>query len=367
MTPPLSLLIKPAGSDCNLRCRYCFYRPADGPGRARLQRMSDAVLEATIAGFLALPQPLHAFCWQGGEPTLMGAGFYRRVTDLQQRHGRQGQVIANSLQTNLVAMDDDLAAHLAAYRFLVGCSLDGPADLHDRHRRDAAGAGSHARVLAGLAVLRRHGVPANALALVSRDSVGRAPDIMTHLLEQGLVHQQYIPCADVDRHGRPQPWALSGEAWGDFLCALFEAWEAGLQGVVTVRLFEAILARLVDDVAAICTMAPDCRQYLVVEHDGAVYPCDFHVGAPWRLGRLPDDRMADLAAGAAFAAFGARKSELPDACLDCPHRDLCAGDCPRLRAPVSRLCTGWRRFLDATRPRFEALAEVVRAGRLTSR
>ena len=135
MNRALSLLIKPTGADCNLRCGYCFYleRPELYPGEGRA-RMSDDVLEALIRNFMAVEQPVHAFCWQGGEPTLMGLPFFERVVELQRRHGRPGAVIANSIQTNGVLVDDALAAHFARYRFLAGCSLDGPAEMHDRYR-----------------------------------------------------------------------------------------------------------------------------------------------------------------------------------------------------------------------------------------
>ena len=165
---PFSLLVKPASADCDLRCAYCFYldRCRLYPD-ARVHRMSEATLDRMVASYMATDQPTYAFGWQGGEPTLMGLDFFRKVTDLQQRHGRRGAVVANGLQTNATLIDDDLARHLAEYRFLVGASLDGPAELHDHYRRTGGGRGSHADVMRGIACLSRQRVEFNILTLVN--------------------------------------------------------------------------------------------------------------------------------------------------------------------------------------------------------
>ena len=73
----------------------------------------------------------------------MGVDFLRKVISLQKKYGRSGAVVANGLQTNATLIDDDLAAHLARYNFLLGCSLDGPAPIHDRYRLTAGGLPTH--------------------------------------------------------------------------------------------------------------------------------------------------------------------------------------------------------------------------------
>ncbi len=371
--PDFSLLIKPAGPDCNLRCDYCFYldRAALYPATPR-HRMSDDVLEAVIRSFLATPQQNHAFGWQGGEPTLMGAAFFRRVTELQQRHGRPGTLVSNGLQTNGTLIDDDLAAHLAAYRFLVGISVDGPPDLHNRHRRTADGRDSYDSVIRGLGRLRRHGAEVNALALVSQANVRHPERVYRHLRDDlGFLHHQYIECVEFDAAGALRPFAINGAEWGEFLCRLFDLWQAGDTRRVSVRLFDTLLARLVDGATTTCSIGDDCRQYLVVEHNGDVYPCDFHVAPGRLLGNVLRDDWARLWRSPLFRAFGARKRAWPPACRECPHLDLCQGDCPKNRGPAaaagvparSRLCAGWRRFFAHARPGLEALAAEVRRER----
>jgi uncharacterized protein len=365
---PFTLLIKPAGADCNLRCAYCFYLPKGAlyPGRRR-HRMSPDVLEAMIAGYLATPQPVYGFCWQGGEPALMGLEFYRQVTELQKRYGRPGSLVANALQTNVTLIDEPLAEHLARYRFLVGCSLDGPATLHDRYRHSAAGGPSHAETMKGIATLRRHGVALNALVLVSQANVGSAREVYRYLKQEGFHHHQYIPCVEFDEHGRPLPFAISPEQWGEFLCTLFDEWSAEDVPVVSVRLFDALVGKLLDGRDRICTLGRDCRQYFVVEHNGDVYPCDFFVEHAWRLGNLRQTTWQQLVAAAEYREFGGLKRRWDPQCRECPQLDLCGGGCLKHRMYAGRppenrswLCAGWKTFLAHARPRLSELAWQIR-------
>ena len=188
---PFSLLIKPASADCNQRCAYCFYldRASLYPDASR-HRMTDDVLERLISSYLATDQPTYVFGWQGGEPALMGLDFFRRVTALQSKYGRNGSVVANGLQTNATLLEDEFCAHLGKFNFLVGVSLDGPADVHDRYRKYGDGRGTHADVLRGLETLRRHEVEFNILTLVSAANVKRGAEIYRYLRDLGVAYHQ---------------------------------------------------------------------------------------------------------------------------------------------------------------------------------
>lgn len=369
---PQLLLVKPASGDCNLDCAYCFYTcKAQLYPSAASHRMSPAVLERMIASFMQLPLPQHTFAWQGGEPTLLGREFFERVTALQVRYGAPGAAVANGLQTNATLIDDPFAAHLAAYRFLVGVSLDGPAEIHDVYRTGRSGQGSHAAVLRGVGALRRHGAALNALTLVSQANVRRAQEVYRYLVGEGWSHHQYIPCVEHDPSGALQPFAIEGEAWGRFLCELFEAWYPRDVGRISVRHFDALLDRLAPGGTSLCTLGRDCCQYLVVEHTGDLYPCDFFVEAPRRIGNLMSMSWAQALAAPTYRTFGAQKVRWHPACADCPYLDLCAGDCLKHRlvgpAPdprrLSSLCAGWRLFFDRALPTLRRLAQEIREAR----
>lgn len=361
--PPFSLLVKPAGPDCNLRCSYCFYleKASLFPGREPA-RMSPEVLEAMIREYLALDQPVYAFCWQGGEPALMGLPFYRKATALQERCAPAGSVITNSIQTNATGITDALAAHFADYRFLAGCSLDGPQDVHDRYRRGAGGQGSYARVREGLDVLMRRGVEVDILAVVTRANVGNPGRLYDFFRALGCGRLHFIPCVhdgSVDGTGA----AITGEEWGAFLNGIFDRWLPRDVGRLGIRLFDAVVAKMAHDQDWLCTLGRDCRQYLVVEHDGTVYPCDFFVDEGLRLGNVRGDSLAGMRAGEAYRRFGEAKLAAPEECLSCRHWELCRGDCPGNRPVSGRsiLCAGWLRFFDHAGPRLAELARMVRA------
>lgn len=364
-----SLLVKPAGADCNLRCGYCFYldRSSLYP-ETRVHRMSDAVLERLVRSYLATEQPVHAFVWQGGEPLLMGHRFFDRIADLQMAFGRRGSCVSNAVQTNGVLLDDRYARQFRACRFLTGVSLDGPAGLHDSMRRDCGGAGSHGRVLAGIEALRRCGAEFNVLTLVSKGTVGHAKTIYEYLVKEvGATFLQFVECVELDGRGGASPYSVSPTEWGSFLCEIFDAWYASDTRRVSIRLFDTILGKLATGRDLCCTVGSDCRQYFVVEHNGDVYPCDFHVSAEWRLGNVLSDSWDAMAGSELYRRFGARKRELPDACMACEYLSLCAGDCPKNRVghgsgsarALSHLCEGWKMFYAHTLPRFRSLSKEI--------
>jgi len=368
---PFTLLVKPASADCNLRCDYCFYldRGKLYP-EGKTHRMPDDVLDAMISKYMATPQPQYAFGWQGGEPTLMGAGFFRRVTELQEKRGARGARVANGLQTNATLIDDELARHLATYKFLVGVSLDGPADVHDRHRRNAAGRGSHTDVLRGIDRLRRRHVEFNILTLVNEANVGRGSETYRYLRDRGLLFHQYIPCVEFDERGERMPFAIDGPAWGGFLCEIFDEWFTADTRRVSVRLFDSLLAWMVEGRRTTCTMGRNCRQYLVVEHNGDVYPCDFFVEQGLRLGNILTDDWEGMLDSPVYAAFGADKAKWAAECDECRWLDVCAGDCLKHRYAAGRdprrlshLCEGWKRFYAHAMDKLGTLADDIRTER----
>ena len=138
----LHVVAKPIGPACNLSCEYCFYLEKQALyGAGEDYRMSDEVLAAFIRNYLTTqPTPIVEFVWQGGEPTLLGIDFFKRVIELQQSFAGT-KTITNALQTNGTLLTDEWCRFLKQNSFMVGISIDGPQDIHDRYRRDRAGNG----------------------------------------------------------------------------------------------------------------------------------------------------------------------------------------------------------------------------------
>jgi len=367
-----TILIKPASADCNLRCRYCFYLEKQKlyPS-AKYHRMSDAILERLISGYLTTNQFNYSFIWQGGEPTLMGAGFFKRVTELQRKYARPGSRITNCLQTNATLINDDMAEHFARHHFLIGCSLDGSAEIHDRYRKYAGEKPSHKAVLKGIEILRRHGVEFNILTLVSKANVHHARNVYRYLVNNGFAFHQYIPCVEFDTDGTPLPYSITGPEWGKFLCEIFDNWFSKDADTVSVRNFDVILSKQLDNINSVCSLADNCCQYFVVEYNGDIYPCDFFVEKKLLIGNVADTTWKEALASKTYREFGGRKADLNQHCLACSFLNLCMGDCQKYRLEndsrypgISYLCEGWLHFFEHTKYGFESLGEKIQANRL---
>lgn len=368
---PFSLLIKPAGADCNLRCAYCFYLGrAELYPQTRVHRMDEATLTRLVRGFLALPFPAHTFAFQGGEPLLMGEDFYRTLLRLQRRYARPGAQITNCVQTNGTLLTSGLAKLFADNHFLLGVSVDGPAAVHDERRPDPAGKGSHAAVMRGLALLREHNVEHNILTLVSQSNVHDPIGTYRYLRDElGERYLQFIECVEFGSDGARLPYAVTPEEWADFIIAVFDEWYAHDLHSVSVRLFDSIVSKILTGEANSCAMGCDCREYFVVEHNGDVYPCDFFVRPELRLGNILENDWDELWDNPLHTAFGARKAAYNSACRECPYVTFCQGDCPKNRAghdasrdasTLSYLCPAWKRIYAHILPPLRREAAALR-------
>ncbi len=359
-----SLLIKPASADCNLRCDYCFYLEKEKlyPETGR-HRMADATLETLISKYMATRQPVYSFGWQGGEPTLMGADFFMKVTALQEKYGRSGSTVSNGVQTNGTRVTPELARHFAQYQVLVGISIDGPRDIHDVYRKKADGGGSYADVIAGLETLFQHKVEVNALTLVSKANVDKPEVVYGHVKELGLNYHQYIPCVEVDAEGNLLPYSITGEEWGAFLIRLFEIWLKQDVYTVSIRNFDAVLQKIVNNQIVMCSMDRNCSSYFLVEHNGDVYPCDFFVEPELLVGNIHRQTWRVMQESKVYRRFGRKKCEWSGECARCEILDFCAGDCVkhRIGGKKSLLCSGITAFHAATLETFKKIANNLKA------
>ena len=140
---PINFLIKPASSNCNYKCKYCFYNSiAEKRDIASYGIMKEDTLEAIVKKGLEYAEVMCGFAFQGGEPTLAGLDFYVKLIELQKKYNIKKLKIYNSLQTNGMLIDEKWARFLHDNDFLVGLSLDGPKDVHDINRVDSKNHGT---------------------------------------------------------------------------------------------------------------------------------------------------------------------------------------------------------------------------------
>jgi len=330
--------------------------------------MSEDTLESMIASYMKTNQNNnYAFGWQGGEPTMMGLKFFRKVVELQTKYAPPNAVISNGLQTNGTLITNEMAEFFAEYRFLLGVSLDGPEHLHDFYRKTMGLKPTHSNVLRGINHLKKHNVEFNILTLVNDKIVNKASEIYHYLKEKDFFYHQYIPCVEFDEKGKLKAFSITGEDWGNFLCDLFEQWIKEDITKISIRLFDSILNFLVSGIYSVCYMGNNCCQYFVVEYDGGVYVCDFFVRDDLMLGNVKTHSWNDFINSTKYLTFGSQKADFNNKCNNCPFINLCHGDCQKhrynlLNSPktLSILCKGWKAFYVNTLPRFKVLADQIK-------
>jgi len=387
---PFSVMTKPIGPRCNIHCSYCYYLEKERlfPEEKKF-RMPDDVLESYIRQMIEASvearMPTAAFAWQGGEPTMLGLDFFRRVVALQKLHAPAGMTVTNALQTNGILLDDDWGVFFRDNGFLVGISIDGPKKVHDRYRVDRAGRATFDKVMAGLEVLQRHEVEHNALTTVHRANGGKGKEIYRFLKGLGIAFMQFIPIAERNGAdglaGAPQvdrdpgntvtDWSVSPRAYGKFLCDVFDTWFRRDIGKVFVQHFDVMLGKWLGTAGGLCIFSETCGDGLALEHDGSLYSCDHYVYPEYRLGRITETPMREMLWTERQRVFGQdKRSSLTAQCRACSYRFACNGGCPKHRFATSRdgevghnhFCESYTMFFRYANARLREMARLVAAG-----
>jgi uncharacterized protein len=385
------ILAKPIGSLCNLNCEYCFYteKKALYPNVENF-RMSDQVLETFISKYIkAQPNPEVQFVWQGGEPTLLGVDFFRRAVELEKKYAG-GKKIVNSLQTNGTLLDDEWAEFLRLNDFMVGLSLDGPEEIHDRYRVTREGKPIFEKVMHGMELLQQYQVPFNVLSCVTKEAAYQPTEVYHFFKNNGVEFIQFTPIVERKadqtamqlglRHATPaslkaemlQPevtsWTVEPEAYGNFLIAIFDEWVRKDVGTIHVMNFEWALTSWLGLAATICVFAERCGESLAMEHDGSLFSCDHYVYPDYQLGNILTASPQDLVASEKQCLFRRNKSlSLPQYCKDCAAYFACRGECPKhrfLHAPdgefgLNYLCAGYKKYFRHIHPYMKVMRQLI--------
>ncbi|MGD8624451.1 MAG: anaerobic sulfatase maturase [Anaerolineae bacterium] len=373
-------MLKPCGAICNLDCQYCYFLAKEKLYPGSRFRMDSDLLRTFTGQYIAAQQvPEVTFAWQGGEPTLMGLDFFERAVALQQKYRHPGMRIHNTLQTNAVLLDDDWCRFFKRHGFLIGVSLDGPQPLHDAYRLDKGGRPTFERVMAGLALLKKHRVEFNILTTVHAANAPHPLEVYRFLRDEAGTHfVQFIPIVERDNETGFQEGdsvterSVTGQQYGDFLIGIFDEWVRRDVGRVYVQLFDMALGAWLEGQAGLCIFQERCGQALALEHNGDLYACDHFVEPKYKLGNLRQNSLTDLVASPLQRRFGlAKRDTLPGYCRACRVRFACNGGCPKNRFLLSPdgepglnyLCQGYRAFFDHVDRPMRFMAAALRAGR----
>lgn len=387
-----NIMIKPAGSLCNLDCNYCYYLDKSEIYGGKEPRMSLEMLERVVRDYIQANEvPEVTFNWHGGEPLVLGLDFYRKALEFEREYA-DGKVIHNTIQTNGTLLTDEWADFLAANGFLTGISIDGPQDIHDKYRRDKGGAPTFSKVLRGIRALQRAGAPFNTMSTVNKASEGRGREVYRFLKSIGSHYMQLMPVVEhvkypvgadgkVRKTARPfivdpstegaviARWSVSDVAFGKFLCDIFDDWVVGDVGQYFVNQFDATLARWCGQMPGTCVFGETCGGNAIIEHNGDLYPCDHFVYPRYRLGNVLTDSIKGMMTSDAQVKFGIdKRNALPAKCRRCEWFFACNGECPKHRfnrtesgeTGLNALCAGYSLFYRHVSPYMEKMKELLK-------
>ncbi len=380
-----NIMIKPVGSLCNLKCHYCYYLDKAEIYGGREPRMSIQMLEHFVREYIAANDvPDVYFNWHGGEPLLAGLDFYRKAVEFQKKYG-EGKRIHNTLQTNGTLITREWAEFFRANGFLLGVSIDGPQNVHDRYRGGKGGASVFDRVIKGIMELYRARVQYNVMTTVNKQSEGRGLEIYQFLKQAGTRFIQFMPVVEHVKDGlivspdtpgaRIAPWSIDAKAFGRFLCDIFDYWVRHDVGKVFVNQFDAALASWCGVPQGTCSFAETCGGNSIIEHNGDLYPCDHFVYEDYRIGNVLETDLRTLMNSSRQVRFGIdKRNGLPHKCLSCRWFFACHGECPKHRFNVTdrgetglnALCEGYEMFFSHVAPYMDRMSAFLKEGRPAS-
>lgn len=377
-------MLKPAGSHCNLACKYCYYLEKGNLYKdTPVEKMTDATLERFTKEYIeaqTLNQVL--FTWHGGEPLMRPLSFYQHALELQKKYAR-GRRIDNVIQTNGTLLTDKWCEFLHDNGWLVGISVDGPQDFHDEYRRTKTGKPSFQQVLKGIRLLNKWKVEWNAMAVVNDYNADYPLEFYHFFRDNGCHYIQFTPIVERIRmhsdgrhlahiqdrdHCEMADFSVTPRQWGKFLCRLFDDWVQHDVGQTYVQLFDATLANWVGEAPGVCTMSDMCGHAAVMEWNGDVYSCDHFVFPEYKLGNIHDHTLIEMLYGQQQKEFAKMKiQQLPRQCKECQWLRMCHGECPKNRFAstadgepgLNYLCEGYRRFFNHVAPYMDYMAQQL--------
>lgn len=362
----LNIMIKPASSLCNMRCKYCFYADVSNMRSVcsyglMTEETVNAILEKVKADLNEGDKV--SFAFQGGEPTLAGLDFFERFVSIVSQWN--GVTVSYALQTNGVLLDDDWCDFLKGHNFLVGISFDLLPDAHGSVRVDEKGESTYKRVAESIKLLQKHKVEFNVLCTLTNPIARHPEKVWKELKRLGIDYVQFTPClADLESEG--SLYALTPKRFASFYTLLFQLWYKDYQkgSYLSVKLFDDVVNLMILGRPTSCGMNGVCNPQLVIEADGSAYPCDFYCLDQYKLGNLTTHSVSQLLSSPVAEKFSSRPTDAPSLCKECNYKAFCNGNCPRMRKEIccsnnDSYC-GYQDFLNKCGADFIKLAQSVK-------
>lgn len=377
-----NMMFKPIGSVCNLGCSYCYYLDKFKSDERSVLPLD--LLEKTIKEYIEINDNEQiVFDWHGGEPLLLGLDYFKKIVDFQKRY-RGNKHIYNTIQTNATLLNSDFALFFKENNFLVGVSIDGPQDVHDKFRRDKGDNPTFMKVMRGIELLHRYAVDFNTLTTISKAGEGRGLDVYMFMKNIGSRYMQFMPVFEYvdsinnnivspsDRNASLAKWSVNPMGYGEFMCDIFDYWVKNDVGSYFVNLFDSTLANYCGLTPGTCVYSETCGANAVMEHNGDIYPCDHFVYPQYKLGNVKEMSLEEIVSSEKNTGFGINKRNLlPNKCIRCKYYFACHGECPKHRfamtergeSGLNSLCEGLHHFFSHTDSYMQKMKSLVFDGK----
>jgi len=362
---------KPVGASCNLACSYCYYLDkSELLAESGMHRMTDDLLELYILQHIqASSEQTIFFSWHGGEPTLAGLDYFRKMVEIQKKNLPENRAILNGIQTNGTLLNEEWCQFLKKENFIVGISLDGPERFHSINRFRKNGKSSFDEVSRGFQLLKAYEIPFEILCVVHAQNVQYPLEVYSFFKNLNAEFLTFIPLVErlSSESNQVSERTVPAKAFGEFLCAIFDEWKTEDIGRVKIQIFEEVLRSAFGLEHSLCIFKPTCGRVPVVEHNGDFYSCDHFVSSDHLIGNIQKKLLGEMLESKQQKTFGhAKLNSLPEYCLKCEVRGMCNGACPKDRfietpegeSGLNYLCEGYKLFFNHCQPFIEEVAEA---------
>ncbi len=353
--PPLSIMVKPASSNCNLRCEYCFY--SDVASKREFPNfgiMSEDTAQNLISSALEFADGESiSFAFQGGEPVLAGLDYFKDFTAFVKENNPKNSKIFYSLQTNGTLLNDEFANFFKENEFLIGLSLDGDFE-NNSFRKDANGQNSYYKIIKAADLLEKYGVEFNILTVLTGRCADNCEKIYRHFRSKGYKYLQFIPCLRPFESEEESELYMTAEQYANFLIRTFNLYAKDFVrgNYVSIRQFDNLVRMYLGENPEQCGMCGHCTHQFVAEGNGNIYPCDFYCTDKYLLGNICDTSLEKMANSEKAKDFIRESLQIPDKCKQCRFFALCrAGGCKRQRADRD-YCESYQKFFSSCLPLF---------------
>jgi uncharacterized protein len=324
--------------------------------------MSREILQRSISQLMGLPSKNVTFIWHGGEPLFVGKDFYEEAICFQRQYQRETRKVANNIQTNATLLDEEWINFLQKNDFNISISLDGPSEIHNAHRLYPSGANSFTCIMRAARFLMDNKLKFGLLAVLTKEGVKRPKEIYNFFISNGFKSFDFLPCVGINKDTRGMIGvSITSSEFADFMIQVFNLWVEDDNPDIRIRYFDNILTGLLGGKPTLCKFAGTCSNFLTIDCNGDIYPCDNFIGySELKFGNILNDDLQTIIKSNNYKNFVERVNVIKPECSNCEWYQICRGGCPYYRYMIGQNFVSKNYFCEARKSIFRHIEDRVK-------